>query len=94
MNMSWDDYTAQWGCDPVYDRPPRLRGDGYLFYNFSVEGYDKEFLVKFIPAVTRTIKAVRADPTKYDTDELKNLKALKTECRRRLNAVAQTSRKG
>ena len=53
--MSPEDYAALYGCDPCYDRSPRLPGDGYLFYNFGVEGYDKSFLEKFIPAIDRTI---------------------------------------
>lgn len=84
----WESYAAQWGCDPVYDKAPRLRGDGYLFYNFGVEGHDPEFLKKFIPAITRTIKCVREDTQKhYDPGELKKLQGLRRECRLRLKAV-------
>jgi len=53
-NLSPEEYAAQWGCDPAYDRAPRQPGDGYLFYNFSVE-QDPKFLQRFIPAIKRTI---------------------------------------
>jgi len=58
-----EEYAALWGCDPVYDRPPRLPGDGYLFYNFAVEQNDPDFLRKFIPAIERTIECVEVDGT-------------------------------
>ena len=62
--MSLEDYAALWGCDPCYDHAPRLPGDGYLFYNFAVEGNDKGFLAKFLPAVLRTIEEVKGRETK------------------------------
>ncbi len=52
----YTEYAATWGCDPVYDHAPNEKGDGYLFYNFNVEGYNPEFRAKFIPAIERTIK--------------------------------------
>jgi hypothetical protein len=60
VEMSCEEYAALWGCDPMYDHAPRLPGDGYLFYNFSVEGKDKAFLDKFLPAIERTIDEVKA----------------------------------
>jgi hypothetical protein len=58
-----EEYASLWGCDPVYDRPPRLPGDGYLFYNFTVEQNDPDFLRKFIPAIVRTIECVEVEGT-------------------------------
>jgi len=51
-------YAAQWGCDPVYDKPPRQPGDGYLFYNFGSEKQKRspEWLDQFIAAIERTIR--------------------------------------
>lgn len=54
-----EEFAAQWGCDPQYDTLPNERGDGYLFYNFGVEGNDPTFLEKFIPAIERTIESHR-----------------------------------
>ena len=69
-----EDYAAQWGCDPVYDRPPRKRGDGYLFYNFAVEQDDPEFLRRFIPAIERTIQCVEVEGTsEEDQADLEDL---------------------
>jgi hypothetical protein len=59
------EFAALWGCDPCYDREPRMPGDGYLFYNFAVEKDDPEFLRKFIPALERTIEG--------STDDIENL---------------------
>ena len=50
-------YASFWGCDPCYDKPPRLQGDGCLFYNFGSEPKTKENLTKFLPAIDRTIEA-------------------------------------
>lgn len=86
MTLSWSNMAAQWGCDPVYDKPPRNPGDGYLFYNFSVEGYDKPFLRKFIPAIERTLAAVQQDPDKHEAGSAKELEGLKRECLSRLAA--------
>ena len=68
--LTYEEYAAQWGCDPVYDRAPREPGDGYLFYNFSVEGQDPEFRAKFIPAIERTIAGC-TDP--QDVEDLTDL---------------------
>lgn len=51
------DYAAQWGCDPAYDKPPRRKGDGYLFYNFGSEHPTPERVTRFLGAIDRTIAA-------------------------------------
>ena len=81
-------YAALWGCDPCYDRAPRLPGDGYLFYNFAVEGNDPAFLAKFLPAIGRTIQEVeqRKDDPEQAAD-LENLRILKDEVKERLKAL-------
>ena len=63
VEISPEEYAAFWGCDPVYDRSPRQRGDGYLFYNFAVEQDDPDFLRTFIPAIERTIRCVEVEGT-------------------------------
>jgi len=78
-DVSPEEYAAFWGADPVYDKPPREPGDGYLFYNFAEEGHDPEFLRKFIPAIDRTLKTLL--PTDPDTEELVELRRL---CQERL----------
>ena len=79
-NVSPEDYAAYWGCDPCYDRSPRLPGDGYLFYNFAVEKDDPEFLGKFIPAIQRTIALVESEKSIGDvnlwTEDILNLELL------------------
>jgi hypothetical protein len=56
-DLSCEEFAAQWGCDPVYDKSPRLPGDGYLFYNFGSEKQERtpEFLTSFAAAIQRTI---------------------------------------
>jgi hypothetical protein len=70
--VSFEEYAAWWGCDPCYDSAPRQRGDGYLFYNFNVEGSDVEFLKKFVGAIERTIKGLDKR-RKKDRRELEEL---------------------
>ena len=65
-----EEYAAQWGCDPVYDRPPRNRGDGYLFYNFAIEQGDPAFLRRFIPAIERTIQCATSEDDQADLEDL------------------------
>lgn len=61
-DISPEEFAAQWGCDPCYCQPPCLPGDGYLFYNFSVEQDDPKFLREFIPAIQRMMQfATEAD---------------------------------
>jgi hypothetical protein len=73
--LSYGEYAAQWGCDPVYDKPPRLPGDGCLFYNFSVEQNDPAFLERFIPAIERTILEVKQRDC-FDEIDLEDLQEL------------------
>jgi len=60
-----EEFAAQWGADPVYMHAPNLPGDGYLFYNFSVEQDDPDFLRQFIPAIERTIQFVEQNPSRF-----------------------------
>lgn len=82
IHMSPEEYAAQWGCDPQYDRKPREYGDGYLFYNFGVEGNDPEFLKKFLPAISRTIQC--AEQEGKPQADIDNLNLLKAEVEERL----------
>lgn len=97
MEMDFGSYAAMWGCDPCYDHKPRLPGDGYLFYNFAVEGKDRAFLAKFLPAIKRTIlqvlkRTVKTNPKEsadYETEDerqrdIEELTELKMEVKRRL----------
>lgn len=90
--MTAEEYAVLWGCDPCYDHPPRERGDGYLFYNFSEEGNDPDFLRRFIPAIDRTIEECKmpdTDPDKAgEPDDVEALEALKAVCEQRLAKVA------
>lgn len=90
--ISFEDYAARWGCDPCYDRAPRLPGDGYQFYNFGVEGNDKVFLKKFLPAIERTILEVKQrTPEPHEVKErlwdIEELEELRDEVARRLKNV-------
>lgn len=49
------EYLAQWGCDPCYDKAPRLPGDGYHFYNYGPERTNPEYLAKLLPALIRQL---------------------------------------
>jgi hypothetical protein len=64
-DLSPEEFSAQWGADPVYMHAPNLPGDGYLFYNFSVEQDDPDFLRQFIPAIGRTIQFVELNPKRF-----------------------------
>ena len=58
-DIEYHDYAAMWGCDAMYDRPPRMKGDGYLFYNFASGGMDDgepKSLQRFLAAISRTIE--------------------------------------
>ena len=74
------DTAAQWGCDPVYDKPPRLPGDGYRFYNFNVDYRDPEFLKEFLPAIDRTLLECQ-----YGADSTRNLEQLRAYVQTLLN---------
>jgi hypothetical protein len=78
MIQNYADYAAQWGCDPVYDKAPRLPGDGYLFYNFAIEMDDPVFRAKFIPAIERTISGCNDE---NDVEELNDLLEYVKNCR-------------
>ena len=83
-DMTPEAYAAQWGCDPMYDRPPREPGDGALFYNFGSEIQERtpEYLTSFREAISRTIAEVRqnakqeSDSTQYE-DDIHNLGELR-----------------
>ena len=84
-----EEYAAQWGCDPKYDRGYRRPGDGYLFYNFGSERQEKtpEFLSAFVGAVERTIQQAGAESASEHTladlwDLLNYVKALLVEAAR------------
>lgn len=55
--VSPKEFAGWWGCDPVYDRPPRQPGDGYLFYNFGSKLQERTdaWLYEFIAAINRTL---------------------------------------
>lgn len=51
------EYLGFWGCDPCYDRAPRLPGDGYTFYNYGPENDIPAYLQsKLLPAITRQLQ--------------------------------------
>jgi hypothetical protein len=82
-----EEYAAQWGCDPVYDRSPNEKGDGYKFYNFNVLGNDPEFLTTFIPAIKRTIEFVRQRPDADMKKNIRDLSKLLKVCEERLETL-------
>ncbi len=75
------EYAAYWGSDSSGDRHPRKYGDGALFYNFSEEGHDPDFLWRFMPAINRTLSSDEMKPS-----DAKQLRSLKQICRERLVA--------
>lgn len=84
-----EEYAAQWGCDPVYDRSPNEKGDGYKFYNFNVLGNDPEFLKTFIPAIERTIKGLRPDDAETPKNQ-QSLNKLLQYCQQKLRLYPKT----
>ena len=82
--LTLEEYAALWGCDPCYDRAPRQHGDGYLFYNFAVEGNDPAFLRKFLPAIGRTLR----DKTLQGND-VERLEELRNEVYDRLARLSK-----
>lgn len=72
VSVSVAEYLAQWGCDPCYDRAPRLPGDGYHFYNYGPKRQSREYLAKLLPALDRQL----SDTTLTDTDRA-NLSAIR-----------------
>ena len=81
-----EEYATFWGCDPCYDRFPRIAGDGYRFYNFmGKERVTPEFLEYFIGAIDRTIEQVKMrtilDPIhgrEEQEDDIQGLSELKS----------------
>jgi hypothetical protein len=72
-DLSPEEFAAQWGADPIYMKEPNLPGDGYLFYNFSVEQGDPDFLREFIPAIARTIMFVERHPDRFQPNDAADL---------------------
>lgn len=64
------DYAAQWGS---------TKGNGPLFYNVSVEGYNwsKKEWNRFAEAINENIEMVKASPSDFDSDEIEALTALR-----------------
>lgn len=80
--MTPEDYSALWGCEPTYDNPPRKYGDGCMFYNYSAEKDNPEFLRNFLDAIDRTSQSVinsKYDNWKQDLIDLDSLKKVVTE---------------
>jgi hypothetical protein len=86
LELSPEEYAALWGCDPQYDRPPRDWGDGYLFYNYSVEQSDPDFLRRFLGAIDRTIDGLDPADSDYETNK-ENLEALRENVEEQLGAL-------
>ena len=80
-------YAAMWGGDPAYDLPPRRRGDGYMFYNYSEEGDDPTFLRKFLGAIARSIKSCEWRPDDHEEHDAEDLRALKDHVTDQLAAL-------
>jgi hypothetical protein len=68
-------YSNQWGSDPVYDKPPQQRGDGYLFYNFEIETEEQRAIM--IGAIDRAMETVRLRPKDFTPEDLDGLAALR-----------------
>jgi hypothetical protein len=65
ISVSVAEYLSFWGCDPCYDKAPRLPGDGYTFYNYGPENNSREYLEsKLLPAIERQLQ----DTTLADLD--------------------------
>lgn len=68
-----EEYAAYWGSDSWGDKPPRKLGDGALFYNFAQDGYDQNFLWKFLCAINRTLIGVKSRADRRDLNILKGI---------------------
>ena len=77
-DMTPEGYAGLWGCDPCYDKPPRLPGDGYLLYNFGscAQEKDVQYLTQLLGAVNRTLEAV-TNQRDYDPDDKHDLRQLR-----------------
>lgn len=69
--VSIADYLNYWGCDPCYDKAPRNPGDGYIFYNYSIECNDQEYLEKLVSAIQRQLKDRKL--SKIDRENFKKI---------------------
>lgn len=89
--MTFNAYAAQWGCDPCYDRHPRKRGDGYLFYNFSSEHQPRtvEWLKEFSAAIGRTIRECKIRPEFFQTKDIPDLRRLRKHVRDMISRLKQ-----
>jgi hypothetical protein len=72
-DLSPEEFSAQWGADPVYMHEPNWPGDGYQFYNFAVEQDDPDFLRQFVPAIERTILFVKQNPSRFENEDVADL---------------------
>lgn len=92
--LSPEEFAAQWGADPMYVKAPNLPGDGYLFYNFSVEQNDPQFLREFVPAIQRTIQfATQAGYTEEDQEDLEDfLSYVQTLLKEKDHAIHSSAR--
>ena len=72
-DLSPEEFAAQWGADPIYMHAPNLPNDGYMFYNFSVEQDDPDFIREFIPAIERTIMFVEQSGDRFQPDDVADL---------------------
>ena len=52
---------------------PNLPNDGYMFYNFSVEQDDPDFIRQFILAINRTIMFVEQNPNRFENEDVADL---------------------
>lgn len=77
--VDFEGYAASWGDDRTED--------GIMFYNFSVDGHDKEFLGRFVPVIERTIIKVDKNPETWNPNEVDTLNELKEECVRRMKGT-------
>jgi hypothetical protein len=62
------EYLAMWGCDPAYDRAPRHRGDGYIFYNYPCE-HDSQYRSQLIAAIIRQLLDITMEEIDRDNFE-------------------------
>lgn len=75
-SMSPYGYSALWGCEEIYDKPPRKKGDGNLFYNFSSQSSKYE-LKQLVGAIERTIEQVKDSRYVYERRDVEDLTKLK-----------------
>ena len=92
--MTPQEYAGVWGCDPVYDNPPRERGDGHLFYNYGAVDWPVSKRINLykslIPAIERTIKCVQQDPDSYEPLDAEDLCMFRDHVQSELNELGCT----